>query len=204
MSLNLRFQIACLALFILSAAMVQSGAAETLTIPPGQTGSLVPEVFRDGSGSIRFGLSLDIDDPEGSIEINDFASDGTLLVTTTITFVGGFGASSYQYAFETSYDSVNGLVDIESLFPGLDLVGELGGSPTAADPWVSEHTTLNSGKIIWSYSDGTVITLDPTAGEAEVQTPTFQGVASAPLPLLEIPGTIAIAISLMDRSKRVR
>lgn len=186
MSMKSLLQALCLALFLIGDAMVQSGAADTLTIPSGQTGSLVPEVIRNGSGSIRFGLSLGINDPDGSIEINDFASDGTVLATTTIIFSGGFGASSYQYAYDTSYLSVNGLVDIESLFPGLDLVGELGGYPAAAEPWVSEHTELNSGKIIWSYSDGTVITLDPTAGEAEVQTPNFQGVAQAPLPLLQL------------------
>ncbi len=57
---------------------------------------------------------------------------------------------------------------------------------------MSEHTELNSGKIIWSFADGTVITIDPNAGQAEVQTPNFQGAVSAPLPLLELPASIAI------------
>ena len=185
MKMKSQLQSVCLALFLLSAAIVQSGAADTLTIPPGQTGILVPDVFRDGSGSIRFGLSLDISSPLGFIEIRHLASDNTVLATELLSFDSS-GSGAYQ--FDMSYLSVSGLVDIESLFPGLNLVGQLG------DQWVGVHTELNSGKAIWSYPSGKVMTtLDPNAGEAEVQTPNFQGVASAPLPLLELPATIAIA-----------
>jgi hypothetical protein len=188
---TLKHRFALLALSVAGIAIGPTCSAEASTIEAGQTGVLVP-VVGDRSGSPRFGLSLDISSPVGSIEIRHLASDNTLLATELLSFDSS-GNGAYQ--FDLSYLSVNGLVDIESLFPGLDLVGQLGGDPAGGaglDPWVSEHTELNSGKIIWSFEDGTVITIDPNAGEAEVQTPTFQDLVSAPLPSLELPASIAI------------
>jgi hypothetical protein len=188
--MTLKHQLALLALSLIGIAVGPSCSTEASNIEPGQTGVLVP-VVGDRSGSPRFGLSLDIPSPIGSIEIRHLATDSTLLATELLSFDSS-GNGAYQ--LDLSYLSVNGLIDIESLFPGLDLVGQLGGDPTASEPWVSEHTELNSGKIIWSFEDsGTVITVDPNAGQAEVQTPTFQGVVSAPLPLLELPASISIA-----------
>ena len=192
MPMRLKLKIACLVLGLAGIGIGKTCSAETVTIRSGESGVLVPEFGGDSSGSSRFGLSLDISNPLGSIEIRHIASDNTLLATELLSF-DPLGNGAYQ--LDLSYLSVKGLVGIETLFPGLDLVGQLGGDPTGGaglDPWVSVHTEVN-GKIIWSFEDGPVITLDPNAGEAEVHTPTFQGVTSAPLPLLEAPATIVIA-----------
>ena len=155
-----------------------------VTIGPGETETLIPVVVRN-----NFGLRFDIASPQGSIEIRDLDASMSTLATTTIIFDSS-GDGSYH--FDASYRGAAGLVDIESLFPGLDLMGQLGGDPGALEPWTSVHTELSSGKWIWSFSDGTVITYDPNSSVADVVTNFGTFVATAPDALLELPATIVI------------
>jgi hypothetical protein len=155
-----------------------------VTIEPAEVGTIVPVIVRN-----HLGLNLDIPIPQGSIAIRDLDASSSLLATTTITFDS---AGDGTYELDASYRSSGGLVDIESLLPGLNLLGQLGGGPAALDPWVSEHTELSSGKLIWSFSDGTVITIDPNASEVEVDTASGSFLGSAPPPLHGHPATIVI------------
>lgn len=183
-------QLPFLAAMTVGIAFVQGHTADAITIGPSMTGTLVPTII-DRS----FGFSLDISRPTGLVEIIDLAADGTTVATTSI-FFDSSGDGTYQ--LDMTYLGPTGLVDIEPLLPGLDLTGQLGGGRDALEPWVSEHTELNSGKIIWSFSDGTVITLDPKASEIDVDTRSGSFTGSVPPSFLEVPARILIQNNTSD------
>ncbi len=170
-----------LVLAILAVTSLWATTAVAIPIGPGETGTLVPE-------ERGLGISLDIPVAQGVIEVRDLdASSLTLAIITLIFDPSGDGS----YEFDVTYRSTGGvLIDVESLFRGLDLVGQLGG-PSASE-WSSVHTVLNSGKLIWSFSDGSVIVYDPSSSEMIVETMSGSFVAIVPPMSLEFPAVILI------------
>jgi hypothetical protein len=162
-------------------------SAQAVEILPGATGFLSPPPGN------AFGVLLQIADPRGLIELEDL-DGGTLPIATQTLMFDSSGDGRYEW--DATYRSTARLIDIESLFRDLDLVGRLDADPAGGDDnWVSEHTELNSGKIIWSFSDGTVITLDPSPNSSQVNVHTLAGSfvnPNAPVALLAHPARIQI------------
>jgi hypothetical protein len=160
--------------------------AKAAIVPSGTTVIVEPTVpLGSGHTLILDGFKTPL---TGSILVEDLDASSDVVGTTAIFFdTSGSGNYNYDYSYlgyDSSHPSGSVLVDVESLLPGLNLTGELGGGPTALDPWVSEHTAVGD-KIIWSFSDGTVITVDTNPAEIEVDNRFGHFSGPAPVPYHE-------------------
>ncbi|MGE0337271.1 MAG: hypothetical protein AB7Q76_18425 [Gammaproteobacteria bacterium] len=182
---------------VLAATCPRGVNAEAFSVAPGETSMFFrPNPSGDSTPQHFFSVEIaEARSPNGSILIEDIDA-GSAVIAATHIFFDDSGDGSYLFdVFLREISSA--LVNLEPLMPGLNLVGELSTDP-GSSAWVSEHTELNSGKIIWSFSDGTVITVDPSAGTASVDGRPGRFSAAIPAPQLEFPSAVRITNNTPD------